>query len=338
MSAGRDRELAVLIVSYRRADPARPCPGERGEVPAGLPRARVGQPLLRVARRGRPRRAPDRRGVDLLRVQPRLHRRDEPPSPPRCPTATCSTSTRTPSSSVRSSRPGPSSPNPASRRCRPTVEDPEGREEIWDVAHREQGVLRNLLNGAGYAKRGARAARRRPAQRPLPDDAARGRRLHGRLLPPHLPRRLDRARRVRRALLRLRRGRHVAGRRPARRAGRCGWSTTPRPRCATPAAGTVADDPLASQRGTDLLRARAGPRAGQRAQPRPRRRLRGRRDRARPDPALPSAGRGRSVSTRSPSAPRAARPSSSPPTACASAVPSASGCCSPTRSSPGATR
>ena len=35
----------------------------------------------------------------------------------------------------------------------PTVEDPEGREERWDVAHRDQGVVRNLLNSAGYAKR-----------------------------------------------------------------------------------------------------------------------------------------------------------------------------------------
>ncbi|GLZ55464.1 glycosyltransferase [Actinomycetospora sp. NBRC 106378] len=35
----------------------------------------------------------------------------------------------------------------------PTVLDPEGRDLPWDVAHREQGVVRNLLNSAGYAKR-----------------------------------------------------------------------------------------------------------------------------------------------------------------------------------------
>ena len=35
----------------------------------------------------------------------------------------------------------------------PTVLDPEGRDQPWDVAHREQGVVRNLVNGAGYAKR-----------------------------------------------------------------------------------------------------------------------------------------------------------------------------------------
>jgi glycosyltransferase involved in cell wall biosynthesis len=35
----------------------------------------------------------------------------------------------------------------------PTVVDPDGRDEPWDVAHREQGVVRNLLNSAGYAKR-----------------------------------------------------------------------------------------------------------------------------------------------------------------------------------------
>lgn len=35
----------------------------------------------------------------------------------------------------------------------PTVLDPDGRDEPWDVAHREQGVVRNLVNAAGYAKR-----------------------------------------------------------------------------------------------------------------------------------------------------------------------------------------
>jgi glycosyltransferase involved in cell wall biosynthesis/GT2 family glycosyltransferase len=35
----------------------------------------------------------------------------------------------------------------------PTVLDPEGRDQPWDVAHREQGVVRNLLDAAGYAER-----------------------------------------------------------------------------------------------------------------------------------------------------------------------------------------
>ncbi len=35
----------------------------------------------------------------------------------------------------------------------PTVVDPSGREERWDVAHRRQTVARILLNHAGYAKR-----------------------------------------------------------------------------------------------------------------------------------------------------------------------------------------
>ena len=136
----------------------------------------------------------------------------------------------------------------------PTVLDPEGREERWDVAHREQTVARNLVNWAGYAKR------------------LRGRPVLGRLsdLYPAPPGDVDGY--MAGCCLLLSRAAwdslgpfderfFVYGEdatwQPAARAA--GWSlrlvddSAPQVRHA--AAGTTADDPLASRRGVDLLRA-----------------------------------------------------------------------------------
>ncbi|MFC5063795.1 glycosyltransferase [Actinomycetospora atypica] len=131
----------------------------------------------------------------------------------------------------------------------PTVVDPEGRDLPWDVAHREQGVVRNLLNSAGYAKR------------------LRGRRVSD--LYPSAPERVDGyltgcalliARDAWEALGPFDEQFFVYGEdatwQPAAR--RAGWELRlvddVEPQVRHSSGGTVADDPLASMRGQDLLR------------------------------------------------------------------------------------
>ncbi len=131
----------------------------------------------------------------------------------------------------------------------PTVIDPDGRDEPWDVAHREQGVVRNLVNGAGYAKR-----------------------LRGRLLSnlyPEPPEEVDGyltgcclfiSRDAWNAMGPFSEEFFVYGEdatwQPAAR--KAGWSLRlvddPEPQVRHASGGTVADDPLASKRGDDLLR------------------------------------------------------------------------------------
>ncbi|MEJ2868886.1 glycosyltransferase [Actinomycetospora sp. OC33-EN08] len=136
----------------------------------------------------------------------------------------------------------------------PTVLDPEGRELPWDVAHREQSVLRNLLNAAGYAKR----LREHPRLARLSD------------LYPSAPHDVDGymagcclliSRDAWNALGPFDERFFVYGEdatwQPAAR--RAGWTLTlvddDGPQVRHAAAGTQTDDPLASQRGDDLLRA-----------------------------------------------------------------------------------
>lgn len=132
----------------------------------------------------------------------------------------------------------------------PTVLDPEGRDEPWDVAHREQGVVRNLLNAAGYAKR------------------LRGNRLSN--LYPEPPTEVDGyltgcclfiSRDAWNALGPFSEeffvyGEDATWQPDARRAG---WSLRlvddDEPQVRHASGGTVSDDPLASVRGDDLLRA-----------------------------------------------------------------------------------
>lgn len=136
----------------------------------------------------------------------------------------------------------------------PTVLDPEGRERPWDVAHREQSVLRNLLNAAGYAKR----LRDHPRLAGLSD------------LYPETPHDVDGymagcclliARDAWNALGPFDERFFVYGEdatwQPAAR--RAGWTLKlvddDGPQVRHTAAGTQTDDPSASQRGVDLLRA-----------------------------------------------------------------------------------
>lgn len=136
----------------------------------------------------------------------------------------------------------------------PTVLDPEGRERPWDVAHREQSVLRNLLNAAGYAKR----LRDHPHLYRLSD------------LYPAAPHDVDGymagcclliARDAWTALGPFDERFFVYGEdatwQPAAR--RAGWTLKliddDGPQVRHTAAGTQTDDPLASLRGDDLLRA-----------------------------------------------------------------------------------
>lgn len=132
----------------------------------------------------------------------------------------------------------------------PTVLDPDGRDQPWDVAHREQGVVRNLVNAAGYAKR------------------LRGRLLSNLYEGPH--ERVDGyltgcclfiSRDAWNALGPFDEAFFVYGEdatwQPAARAA--GWSLRlvddPEPQVRHASGGTVSDDPLASVRGDDLLRA-----------------------------------------------------------------------------------
>ncbi|WP_433800249.1 glycosyltransferase [Actinomycetospora sp. CA-084318] len=136
----------------------------------------------------------------------------------------------------------------------PTVLDPEGREQPWDVAHREQSVLRNLLNAAGYAKR----LRDHPRLAGLSD------------LYPEAPHDVDGymagcclllSRDAWEALGPFDERFFVYGEdatwQPAAR--RAGWTLKlvddDGPQVRHAAAGTQTGDPLASQRGVDLLRA-----------------------------------------------------------------------------------
>lgn len=131
----------------------------------------------------------------------------------------------------------------------PTVLDPEGRDLPWDVAHREQGVVRNLLNSAGYAKR------------------LRGRTVSD--LYPAAPEQVDGyltgcalfiARDAWDALGPFDEQFFVYGEDATWQpnARRQGWELRlvddDEPQVRHSSGGTVADDPLASMRGTDLLR------------------------------------------------------------------------------------
>jgi len=132
----------------------------------------------------------------------------------------------------------------------PTVVDPDGREQPWDVAHREQSVVRNLLNAAGYAKK------------------LRGRGVSD--LYPSAPEEVDGyltgcclliSRDAWDALGPFDEQFFVYGEdatwQPAARAA--GWSLClvddVEPQVRHSSGGTTADDPLASRRGEDLLRA-----------------------------------------------------------------------------------
>ena len=136
----------------------------------------------------------------------------------------------------------------------PTVLDPEGRERPWDVAHRDQSVVRTLLNAAGYAKR----LRDQPVLGRLSD------------LYPAAPREVDGymagcclliSRDAWNAMGPFDERFFVYGEdatwQPAVR--RAGWRLLlvddDGPQVTHTAAGTQTDDPTASQRGTDLLRA-----------------------------------------------------------------------------------
>ncbi|GLZ50592.1 glycosyltransferase [Actinomycetospora sp. NBRC 106378] len=136
----------------------------------------------------------------------------------------------------------------------PTVLDPDGRERPWDVAHREQSVVRNLLNAAGYAKR----LREHPYLAGLSD------------LYPETPHDVDGymagcclllSRDAWNALGPFDERFFVYGEdatwQPAAR--RAGWTLKlvddDGPQVRHAAAGTQTGDPLASQRGVDLLRA-----------------------------------------------------------------------------------
>ncbi|NMO92694.1 glycosyltransferase [Actinomycetospora sp. TBRC 11914] len=132
----------------------------------------------------------------------------------------------------------------------PTVIDPDGRDEPWDVAHREQGVVRNLVNAAGYAKR------------------LRGRVLSNLYEGPH--ERVDGyltgcclfiSRDAWNALGPFDESFFVYGEDATWQpdARKAGWSLRlvddPEPQVRHASGGTVSDDPLASVRGDDLLRA-----------------------------------------------------------------------------------
>jgi glycosyltransferase involved in cell wall biosynthesis/GT2 family glycosyltransferase len=136
----------------------------------------------------------------------------------------------------------------------PTVIDPDGREATWDVAHRDQSVLRSLANAAGYA----RQLRNHPRLAGLSD------------LYPTPPREVD-GYMTGCCLLISRDAWHAMGPfddrffvygedatwQPAAR--RAGWRLLlvddDGPQVVHGAAGTQTDDPLASLRGADLLRA-----------------------------------------------------------------------------------
>jgi GT2 family glycosyltransferase/glycosyltransferase involved in cell wall biosynthesis len=132
----------------------------------------------------------------------------------------------------------------------PTVVDPDGRDQPWDVAHREQGVVRNLVNAAGYAKR------------------LRGRLLSNLYEGPHEE--VDGyltgcclfiSRDAWNALGPFDESFFVYGEDATWQpdARRAGWSLRlidePEPQVRHASGGTVSDDPLASTRGDDLLRA-----------------------------------------------------------------------------------
>ncbi|HEY2221549.1 glycosyltransferase [Actinomycetospora sp.] len=136
----------------------------------------------------------------------------------------------------------------------PTVLDPEGRERPWDVAHREQSVVRSLLNAAGYAQR----LRDHPRLGGFSD------------LYPTAPREVDGymagccllvSRDAWNAMGPFDERFFVYGEdatwQPAAR--RAGWRLVlvddDGPQVSHTAAGTQLDDPLATLRGADLLRA-----------------------------------------------------------------------------------
>jgi GT2 family glycosyltransferase/glycosyltransferase involved in cell wall biosynthesis len=132
----------------------------------------------------------------------------------------------------------------------PTVLDPEGRDQPWDVAHREQGVVRNLVNGAGYAKR----LRGNPLSNLYPEPPTE---VDGYLTGCCLFISRD----AWNALGAFSEeffvyGEDATWQPDARRAG---WSLRlvddDEPQVRHASGGTVSDDPLASVRGDDLLRA-----------------------------------------------------------------------------------
>ncbi len=128
--------------------------------------------------------------------------------------------------------------------------DPDGRDEPWDVAHREQGVVRNLLNAAGYAKRlRGRVLSNLYAETPTDVDGY----LTGCCL--------FISRDAWNALGPFSEEFFVYGEDATWQpdARRRGWSLRlvddPEPQVRHASGGTVSDDPLASVRGDDLLRA-----------------------------------------------------------------------------------
>lgn len=252
MSAGRERELAVLIVSYRRADLL---DRALASVEKYLPDCRVhvwdnrsaGSPDVAALAERRPdvewtfsesnvgsvaatnRLAAQVPECDMLQLHP-----DAELLGP-----------------LLAARAELAQPGVAA--VSPTVEDPEGDREPWDVARRDQGIVRNLVAGAGWAR------------------TLRGRPVVGRLsdLYPATPHEVDGylaagcllvSRDAWTALGGFDEQLFVYGEdatwQPRARAA--GWSLRlvddPDPQVRHAGAGTVADDPLASRRAADLLR------------------------------------------------------------------------------------